>query len=175
LNAKLHRCAMLTVAAPSDGKHSGGLSPEDQIAFRVLRECVGAQKSRSQGTKRTIIFEESIRAIRNFCIRNNGCDWTRCLACGLCWPTAGEIAVNLRRLSTLLAQSKASTNRGLNQMGYVSVCPSPQEIARLRSAIPCLATETNDLRQWSIRKWLAQMRASHGAPAPEGAAARGPA
>jgi hypothetical protein len=123
---------------------------------------------RVHGAQRLLRFESLIEAIHNFCVHNNNNDWIRCLACGLCWIRADEIAVNLRELSTLLAKNKTYTNRGLNLMGYVSVCPTADELSRLQSALPYLEKQVADLRQWTIRKRLPQKKGAPAAREPPG-------
>jgi hypothetical protein len=128
------------------------LSAADSDSFAELRLLLASPVHRYHRNKRVEIAMAALLLIRRFCIRNAEDDWRRCLVSGICWLEPETIAVNSRHLGHLLGRSKSSTNGVLALMKYAAQEMTDDSIRRLCRAIPYLAQNPRELRQWTLRK-----------------------
>ena len=128
------------------------LSDEDQKHYEELRLKVGSPDNRYTRNRRLETLRSSLNSIREFCIRKDEDDWRRCLVCGIYWFDNGDIAINIRQLHLLIMKSKSTINGALAKMGYETIPTKGEDADRLNEAIPFLAQQYNEFRQWTIRK-----------------------
>jgi hypothetical protein len=128
------------------------LSPLDQTLYHELRSAVGSEDTRYNRFHRLDTLAESFQRIRCYCIRGDADDSLRCLVCGICWISPGEIAINIRHLRVLLNKSKSTINGALLKMQYVPVPLKGEEGNRLMTLIPQLKNRYFSLRLWSVRR-----------------------
>jgi hypothetical protein len=130
------------------------LSPHDQEQYGELRSALSSQLCRNRRGKRVENFAEMMTSIRVFCIRHDEDDWKRCLVCGVYWLPSG-IAINNRQLSILLDKCKSSINGSLQKMGYSTLQGRTESGTALSEAMPVLANNFNELREWTVRLFMA--------------------
>lgn len=131
------------------------ISKEDQDKYSNLRSTLSSHVCRNRRGKRLETFAEMLNAIQIFCIRGDSDDWKRCLVCGVCWIPNG-IAINTRQLGLLIDKCKSSINGSLQKMGYTTLQSRSESSAPLIEAIPALKSNFAELRQWTVRLFLAQ-------------------
>jgi hypothetical protein len=130
------------------------LSDRDQLGYSELRSTLSSQMCRNRRGKRLENFNEMMASIRAFCVRPDEDDWKRCLVCGVYWLSSG-IAMNNRQLSLLLDKCKSSINGSLQKMGYSTLQARTESSDALSEAIPVLKNNFNELREWTVRLFLA--------------------
>ena len=130
------------------------LSKEDQAMYVSLRNGLSSHACRNRRGKRLETFSEMMNTIKQYCIRSSDSDWKRCLVCGVCWLPTG-IAVNTRHLSLLTDKCKSSINGSLQKMGYNTVQCRTEYSQPLIDQIPILKNNFNELREWTIRQYIA--------------------
>lgn len=136
------------------------LDSSDQERYNELRATLSSQMCRNRRGKRIETFAEMLSAIRRFCVRNDENDWKRCLVCGVCWLPSG-IAINNRQLSILIDKCKSSINGSLQKMGYTALQSRNESSESLRQAIPILKDNFNELREWTVRLFVAATPQPH--------------
>ena len=130
------------------------LTPNDQIQYNLLREALSSHVCRNLRGKRLQSFIELLASIKKFCIRNDLQDSIRCLVCGICWVPNG-IAINTRQFGILVNKCKSSINGSLQQLGYTTLQNRSESNATITQAIPFLKDNYMELREWSIRLFVA--------------------
>ena len=135
-------------------KYYDMLSKEDQTMYINLRSGLSSHACRNRRGKRLETFSDMMNTIKQYCIRNSDSDWKRCLVCGVCWLPTG-IAVNTRHLSLLIDKCKSSINGSLQKMGYNTVQCRTEFSQPLIDQIPILKNNFNELREWTIRQYVA--------------------
>jgi hypothetical protein len=130
------------------------LSEPDQVAYTELRASLSSQMCRNRRGKRLEGFADMLASIRTFCVRHNCDDWKRSLVCGVCWLPNG-IAINNRQLSILIDKCKSSINGSLQKMGYSTLQSRTESSGSLCDAIPVLKNNFNELREWTVRLFVA--------------------
>jgi hypothetical protein len=130
------------------------LSDRDQFGYSELRSTLSSQLCRNRRGKRLENFSEMMASIRAFCVRPDEDDWKRCLVCGVYWLSSG-IAINNRQLSLLLDKCKSSINGSLQKMGYSTLQARTESTNALSDAIPVLKNNFNELREWTVRLFMA--------------------
>jgi hypothetical protein len=130
------------------------LTPSDQEQYNDLRSTLSSQMCRNRRGKRVEGFAEMLSSIQGFCIRHDDDDWKRCLVCGVCWLPNG-IAINNRQLSILIDKCKSSINGSLQKMGYSTLQSRNESAESLSNAIPRLKNNFNELREWTVRLFMA--------------------
>jgi hypothetical protein len=130
------------------------LSIGDQEQYNALRATLSSQLCRNRRGQRLENFSEMLASIQAFCIRHDEDDWKRCVVCGVCWLAAG-IAVNNRQLSILLDKCKSSINGSLQKIGYSTLQSRTESSGALCEAMPILRDNFNDLREWTVRLFVA--------------------
>jgi hypothetical protein len=130
------------------------LTTPDQEQYNDLRSTLSSQMCRNRRGKRLEGFAEMLNSIRVFCIRHDEDDWKRCLVCGVCWLPNG-IAINNRQLSILIDKCKSSINGSLQKMGYSTLQSRNESSGSLSDAIPLLKNNFNELREWTVRLFMA--------------------
>ena len=135
-------------------KYFDFLNEEDKITYNKLRSTLSSHLCRNRRGKRLETFSDMLTTIQNFCIRNDGDDWKRFLVCGVCWLPLG-LAINTRQLSLLITKCKSSINGSLQKMGYGTIQSRSESSNALSDVIPFLKNNFNELREWSIRQFIA--------------------
>ena len=135
-------------------KHFEILSENDKNQYNTLRATLSSHLCRNRRGKRLETFSDMLNAIKVFCIRNDEDDWKRCLVCGVCWLPMG-LAINTRQLSMLIDKCKSSINGSLQKMGYGTIQSRSESSNALSDVIPVLKKNFNELREWSIRQFIA--------------------
>jgi hypothetical protein len=130
------------------------LSGDDQIRYTQLRATFSSQLCRNRRGRRLEGFSEMVTSIQAFCIRHDEDDWKRCLVCGVCWLPAG-MAINNRQLSILIDKCKSSINGSLQKMGYTTLQSRTESSGPLCDAMPVLKDNFNELREWTVRLFVA--------------------
>jgi hypothetical protein len=130
------------------------LTSSDQEKYNELRACLSSQMCRNRRGKRLDGFSDMLASIRRFTVRHNENDWKRCLVCGVCWLPTG-IAINNRQLSILIDKCKSSINGSLQKMGYSMLQSRNESSSSLCEAIPLLKNNFNELREWTVRFFVA--------------------
>ena len=136
------------------------LDEADQEKYRELRATLSSQMCRNRRGKRLETFGEMLGAIKNFCVRNDENDWKRCLVCGVCFFPTG-IGINNRQLSILIDKCKSSINGSLQKMGYTAMQSRNESSESLTKAIPILKDNFNELREWTVRLYVAATPQPH--------------
>lgn len=136
------------------------LDPADQERYNELRATLSSHMCRNRRGKRLETFAEMLGAIKNFCVRNDENDWKRCLVCGVCWLPNG-IGINNRQLSILIDKCKSSINGSLQKIGYTALQSRNESSESLRQAIPILKDNFNELREWTVRLFVAATPQPH--------------
>ena len=131
------------------------LDEKDQNHYRRLRTALSSHICRNRRGKRLETFAEKLATIYQFCVRGNDSDWRRCLVCGVCWIPNG-IAVNTRQLGILIDKCKSSINGSLQKMGYSTLQSRSDSAAAVAEAIPALKDDFAELREWTVRLFVAQ-------------------
>ncbi|EAX96201.1 hypothetical protein TVAG_000300 [Trichomonas vaginalis G3] len=129
------------------------LSDFDKYQYNCLRANLSANYSKNQRNKRIENFTEILEIIRRFCVRGDGDDWRRFLVCGYCCFPDG-IAINTRQLKLLIFKCKSSINGSLHKMGLSSNIAKNEATNSLIMAIPILRDNINEMRQWTVRKFI---------------------
>lgn len=130
------------------------LSKNDKILYNNMRSGLSSHACRNRRGKRLETFSEMLNAIKTYCVRNDEDDWKRCLVCGVCWLPNG-IAINTRHLSLLIDKCKSSINGSLQKMGYSTLQSRSESGNQLSDTIPLLKNNFNELREWTIRQFVA--------------------
>jgi hypothetical protein len=141
-------------------KYFDVLTPSDQERYNELRATLSSQMCRNRRGKRLEGFSDMLASIRAFCIRRNEDDWKRCLVCGVCWLPNG-IAINNRQLSILIDKCKSSINGSLQKMGYSTLQSRNESSSSLCEMIPLLKNNFNELREWTVRLFVAATPQPH--------------
>ncbi|OHT11326.1 hypothetical protein TRFO_19314 [Tritrichomonas foetus] len=129
------------------------LTDQDRLAYENLKQKVGSPDNRYNRNKRLETFIEILNEIRIFCVRNDGDDWKRYLACGICW-LGPDLALNTCQLRNLLSKSKSTVNGVLAKLGYDPVPLNSKNSTLLFMKIPFLKTHFNEMRQWTLRRMI---------------------
>lgn len=130
------------------------LSDGDKALYQNLRSSLSSHACRNRRGKRLENFSEMLSTIKTFCLRHDDDDWKRCLVCGVCWLPNG-IAINTRHLSLLIDKCKSSINGSLQKMGYSTLQSRSESSGALSDTIPLLKNNFNELREWTIRQFIA--------------------
>ncbi|EAX94842.1 potassium/sodium hyperpolarization-activated cyclic nucleotide-gated channel 1, putative [Trichomonas vaginalis G3] len=130
------------------------LSDDDKTLYQNLRSSLSSHACRNRRGKRLENFSEMLSTIKTFCLRHNEDDWKRCLVCGVCWLPNG-IAINTRHLSLLIDKCKSSINGSLQKMGYSTLQSRSESSGALSDTIPLIKNNFNELREWTIRQFIA--------------------
>lgn len=136
-------------------KYFNLLNEEDQEQYTRLRSTLSSHICRNRRGKRLETFAEMLNAIKSFCIKGDSDDWKRCLVCGVCWLSNG-IAINTRQLGLLIDKCKSSINGSLQKMGYSTLQSRSESAGPLTEAIPELKNNFTELREWTVRLFLAR-------------------
>lgn len=136
-------------------KYFNLLDEEDQEQYTRLRSTLSSHICRNRRGKRLETFAEMLNAIKTFCIHGDDDDWKRCLVCGVCWLSNG-IAINTRQLGLLIDKCKSSINGSLQKMGYSTLQSRSESAGPLIEAIPELKNNFAELREWTVRLFLAR-------------------
>lgn len=136
-------------------KYFNLLNEEDQEQYTRLRSTLSSHICRNRRGKRLETFAEMLNAIKTFCIKGDSDDWKRCLVCGVCWLSNG-IAINTRQLGLLIDKCKSSINGSLQKMGYSTLQSRSESAGPLAEAIPELKNNFSELREWTVRLFLAR-------------------
>lgn len=123
--------------------------PERQ-RFHALVSFLRNTGTRYQRFKKLAIFEDQLRAIREFVIKHNAYDYKRALLCGI-YFSENIVCVNNRKLSQLLGKSKSSVNMSFSELGYNRTLCHTQEQIKLLEVIPQLKDMVDESKQWTIR------------------------
>lgn len=127
------------------------LNDHDKQNYMILHDLISKSEKRYKRYKRVESIQDALLMIRDFCIKGNVDDWKRCLVCGACW--VGEnIAINTRHLCILVGKCKSSINGAISKMGYKMVPFKSVATKELITFIPLLKENSEELRQWTIRK-----------------------
>ena len=130
------------------------LSSSDQTQYHLLKEALSSHVCRNLRGKRLQAFVELLASIKKFCIRNDMEDSIRCLVYGICWVPNG-IAINTRQFGLLVNKCKSSINGSLQQLGYTTLQNRTESNSTITQAIPFLKDNFIELREWSIRLFVA--------------------
>jgi hypothetical protein len=74
--------------------------------------------------------------------------------CGVCWLLNG-IVINNRQLEILIDKCKSSINGSLQKMGCSMLQSRNESSGSLSEAIPLLKNNFNELREWTVRLFIA--------------------
>lgn len=139
------------------------LNDYDKYQYNCLRATLSVNYAKNQRNKRVENFTEILEIIKRFCVRGDGDDWRRFLACGYCCIPSG-IAINTRQLKLLVFKCKSSINGSLHKMGLSSNVARAETTNQLLKAIPVLRENVNELRQWTIRQYTSIPRLPNSPP-----------
>lgn len=148
------------------------ISEDDQSQYRELQKDLTSPENRYARNKRISTCQDAIKAIKNFCIRNDEDDWKRCLVCGVIWINDNNtkkdfsfginqnnsidneefISINIRQLIVILGKSKSSINGALVKMGFVTIPTKGENQELLYNAMPYFKGRYFEMRNWTIRK-----------------------
>ena len=115
-----------------------------------MSKTLAAPTSKNKRNTKISDFENILEAIDIFQNHEPNEKWKRCLATGV-FKFNGGIAVNNKQLKILVHRCKTSINTSLKGLGYTIINCSSNECHELLDAIPFLATNQHELRQWTIR------------------------
>ena len=127
------------------------LDEKDKELYTSLRANLTSPNCRNCRNKRLEGFDQMLKSIKDYAIRNDANDSNRCLVCGVCWLSDG-IAINTHQLTLLLGKCKSSINGSLHRLKYVPFPSSQQASTELMEFIPRLKGNFSELRQWTLRK-----------------------
>lgn len=130
------------------------LNEDDRQRYCTLRTTLSSNLCRNCRGKRLENFNEMLAAIKSFCMRGDDDDWKRCLVCGVCWLPVG-IAINNRQFSLLISKCKSSINGSLQRMGFGTIQSRSESTKVLSDALPLLKDNFVELREWSVRQYVA--------------------
>jgi hypothetical protein len=148
---------MLNSAPPDDSEFKAPpfydkLSVEDQLGYQTLQNEVGAPTNRYKRNRRLVTLQDSFDRIKEWCIRGQIDDPTRCLVCGVVSLRDGVIGMNTRQLCVLLMKSKSCLNGALALMKFLPLPAGENEDEALFQAIPYLRSHYVEFRQWTVRR-----------------------
>lgn len=127
------------------------LTEHDKARYRALQLAFTPGELLASRICSNQTFEYILSVIRKYAERGDSDDWKRCLVCGICWLDDG-LAINTRQLTLLLSKCKSSINGSLQKIGYRANTTQIDFCRNLVPKIPFLRQQTNELRQWSIRR-----------------------
>lgn len=131
------------------------LSDEDVKVYNCLRKNLSSAECRNNRFRRLEHFVDMLETITNFTNKGNDDDWKRQLVCGVVKLSDG-IAVNNHQLSILLGKCKSSINGTLQRMKYAPFPLNLRCTSELVERIPRLKNNYSELRQWTMRRRMAQ-------------------
>ena len=126
------------------------LSEEDQQMYIKMSKALAEPTSKNKRNTKVSDFENILEAIDIYINHEPLDKWKRCLATGV-FMFEGGIAVNNRRLKILVHKCKTSINTSLKGLGYTMITCTSAECQELLTAIPFLANNQHELRQWTVR------------------------
>jgi len=126
-------------------KHLDILSGKDKLILAELRSSLNCGGYKSAG------FSEIISSLKRFCMRNEPTDNDRCLVCGIYWAKEG-IAINFRKLRTIINMPKSQIISGLNRMGYNLHFDSRKCVQPIDYVVPMLQDYISEQREWHYYK-----------------------
>ena len=126
------------------------LSEEDQQMYIKMSKALAEPTLKNKRNTKFSDFENILEAINIYINHEQFDKWKRCLATGVFIFEDG-IAVNNKRLKVLVHRCKTSINTSLKGLGYTIIKCTSAECQELLTAIPFLANNQHELRQWTIR------------------------
>lgn len=130
------------------------LNLEDKKQYNYMKSTLSSSVCKNRRNQSTKTFDQILKMIKGFSIRNNSDDWKRCIVCGLFWLQDNEIAVNSKQLCLLLSKCKSSINGSLQALHYFKVPNNLDHVKKFIKTIPLMQINPDmiELRQWTIRK-----------------------
>lgn len=126
------------------------LNKNDKEEYKQMRDEFALDSNRYRRGHRTEVFQNFLKEIHRFCIRNHDDDWKRCLVCGIVWLD-NSILVNVGRLKRLMNKSKSNVNGVIAKLGYQIEKSKSLGFHQLVEQIPFLRGNYVEQRNWSIR------------------------
>ena len=126
------------------------MAVQDKIDFLKLRDSFHQNQKASVKDRRLISFSNEMEMILQFTEKNETYRENKCVLIGIAF--AGPfICVNTRQLKTFLGRCKSSINGSFQQLGYIALRTKSKARNCVLSVLPSLSSESNLLRQWSVR------------------------
>lgn len=126
------------------------LSQNDKVEFLKLRTQLHQSQKATVKDRRLVSFSNEMSTILEFLEQSDEGRQQRSVLAGVAF--AGPfICVNTRQLKSFLGRCKSSINGSFQQLGYVAVRTKSKAKACVLSVLPCLSTDPNLLRQWTVR------------------------
>lgn len=126
------------------------LAQDDQQMYMKISNALSAPTSKNKRNTKASNFLSIINAIVTFQNHREPDKWKRCLITGIVKFEDG-IAININRFKSLVHKCKTSINSSLRMLGYANSKVKPDNCKELLAAIPSLANNKYELRNWSIR------------------------
>jgi hypothetical protein len=130
------------------------LSRDDQEEYKLMQSALSRVDYRNNRNFRVVKFQEILMRIREFCEKADGAASTRRFVCGVC-HFDNCLALNIRQLNVLIDKCKSSINGSLKRMGLATVPLKGPVLAAFLAKIPQLESNTSELREWSVRVYVA--------------------
>jgi hypothetical protein len=130
------------------------LSHEDQKEYKLMRSGLSHVDYGHNGTLRVLKFQEILSRIREFCEKPDGSSWTRYLVCGVCHFDRC-LVLNIRQLGILIDKCKSSISGSLNRMGLARAPLKGPVLKAFLEKIPQIESDFAELREWSVRVFVA--------------------
>jgi hypothetical protein len=128
------------------------LSPDDRLTYLALHQQLGSPETRFQRHRRLSLAREQMNTIQAFCARGWDDDWTRYLACGVCWLSPTRVAIHVRQFAFTIGKSKSSVNGVMARLNFVANPARGPDAHELMEHIPCLRRRPGELKHWEIRE-----------------------
>jgi hypothetical protein len=134
-------------------KAGGAELPEkEQNELQKLKEDI-IENTRYKRGSSDKVFTETLTKINNFVMKGDELDGLRGYIVGYFYHK-GKIAINIRKLSSMMGKCKSSINGSFKNLGYSSIQIGANSENGLFEKIPQLKANSNELRQWSFRQKL---------------------
>ena len=130
--------------------HWNLLSDIEKMEYKRLQLTVSASTNRNRRNKSAETFNEMLKSIKDYVMRDDGNDCRRALVCGLFWVTC-FIVVNTKQICILTGRSKSSINSSFQALGYQSPPNGIDSTNIVINSFDTFKNDYNELRQWTVR------------------------
>jgi hypothetical protein len=120
------------------------------VSGRSIDLLRAAPAARFQRHRRLSLAQEQMNTIRVFCARGQDDDWTRYLACGVCWLWSTRVT----QFAFAIGRRKSSVKRVMAKLNFVAHPAQGSDANELRKRIPCLRRHLGELKHWEIREQM---------------------